>query len=210
VLVAPGPGGGDGSRPRRGHRPELVAPGPASRGRGAVGLGVPRRPAPPAPPGLRLLYSFLVSAQRIRAELPQAAISRFEGALRGALKDSSGLRPFAYEVGIAAHLMQKNWDVEFADLCGTARFDILARQDNIEIEVECKTTSGDTGRKIHRQEVYRLANLILPTTQQLADTAGCHLVRVIIPNRLAPMDRKLAEIASIVASAGSEKCAASW
>ena len=94
-----------------------------------------------------LLYGFLISAQRIHAELPQAAISRFEGALRGALKDLSGLRPFAYELGIAAHLMRKKRDVEFADLCGTARFDFLARQDNVEIEVECKTTSGDTGRR---------------------------------------------------------------
>jgi hypothetical protein len=51
--------------------------------------------------------------------------------------------------------------------------------------------------------------LILPTTQQLADTAGCHLVRVIIPNKLAPTDRELAEIASTVASAGSQKCSAS-
>jgi hypothetical protein len=84
-----------------------------------------------------LLYGFLISAQRIHAGLPQAAIIRFEGALRGALKDSNGLRPFAYEVGIAAHLMRKKWDVEFADLCGTARFDFLARQDSIEIEVEC-------------------------------------------------------------------------
>jgi hypothetical protein len=156
-----------------------------------------------------LLYGFLISAQRIHAELPRAAINRFEGALRGALKDSNGLRPFAYEVGIAAHLMRKKWDVEFTDLCGTARFDFLARQDNIEIEVECKTTSGDTGRKIHRQEVNRLANLILPTMQQFADTAGCHLIRVIIPNRLAPADRELAEIASIVASSGPQKCAAS-
>ena len=156
-----------------------------------------------------LLYGFLISAQRIHAELPRAAISRFEGALRGALKDSSGLRPFAYELGIAAHLMRKKWDVEFADLCGTARFDFLARQDNVEIEVECKTTSGDTGRKIHRREVNRLVDLILPTTQQLADTAGCHLIRVIVPNRLAPADRELAEIASIVASAGPQKCVAS-
>jgi hypothetical protein len=61
-----------------------------------------------------LLYSFLISAQRIHAELPQAAISRFEGALRKALKDSNGLRPFAYEVGIAATLCKKKWDVEFA------------------------------------------------------------------------------------------------
>jgi len=156
-----------------------------------------------------LLHGFLISAQRVYANLPHVAVNRFEGALRGALKDANGLRPFAYEVSIAAHLMQKKWDVEFADLCGTARFDYLARQDNVEIEVECKTTSGDTGRKIHRQEVNRLADLILPTTQQLLETPGCHLISVVIPDRLAPADRELAEIASIVASAGQQKCSAS-
>jgi len=151
------------------------------------------------------LYNFLIPAQRIYANLPQAALSRFQGALRGALTDTNGLRPFAYEVGIAIHLMQKKWDVEFVDICGTARFDLLACQDNVEIEVECKTTSGDTGRKIHRQEVNRLADLILPTTQQLVDTAGCHLIRVIIPDRLASAEEQLAEIASAVALAGQQK-----
>jgi hypothetical protein len=127
-----------------------------------------------------LLYGFLITAQRIYAELPQVAKRRFEGALRGTLNDANGLRPFAYEVGIAAHLIGKKWDVEFTDLCGTARFDFLARQDNIEIEVECKTTSGDTGRKIHRKEVYRLANLILPTMQQFTHTAGRSLISACI------------------------------
>jgi hypothetical protein len=59
------------------------------------------------------------------------------------------------------------------DYSGAARFDLLARQGAVEIEVECKTTSGDTGRKIHRQEVNRLADLLLPITEQLADTTGC-------------------------------------
>jgi hypothetical protein len=45
--------------------------------------------------------------------------------------------------------------------------------------------------------------------QQFTHTAGCHLVRVIIPNRLAPADRELSEIASIVASAGPQNCATS-
>jgi hypothetical protein len=127
-----------------------------------------------------LLYGFLITAQRMDAELPQVAKRRFEGALRGTLNDANGLRPFAYEVGIAAHLIGKKWDVEFTDLCGTARFDFLARQDNIEIEVECKTTSGDTGRKIHRKEVYRLVNLILPTMQQFTHTAGRSLISACI------------------------------
>jgi hypothetical protein len=83
----------------------------------------------------------------------------------------------------------------------------LALQDNAEIEVECKSTSGGTGRKINRREVNRLGDL--PTTQQLLETPGCHLIRVVIPGRLAPADQELAEIASTVASAGQQKCSAS-
>ena len=76
--------------------------------------------------------------------------------------------------------MQKGWDVEFADRCGAARFDFLARQDDVEIEVECKTTSGDTGRKIYRQEVNRLADLMLPTTPILLThtPARCRVISV--------------------------------
>jgi Holliday junction resolvase len=76
--------------------------------------------------------------------------------------------PFAYEISIATHLMQKGWDVDFIDYSGAGRFDLLARQNGVEVEVECKTTSGDTGRKIHRQEANRLADLLLvPVANQI-------------------------------------------
>jgi len=130
------------------------------------------------------LYGFLIPAHRIHAALPPDARPPFEGRLHYGVRSAHGARPFAYEISIATHLMQKNRDVEFMDYLGAARFDLLAHQGTTEVEIECKTTSGDTGRKIHRQEVNRLADLILPTTQQLADNAGCHRLLVTIPNRL--------------------------
>ena len=39
----------------------------------------------------------------------------FEGRLRNSISSTNGFRPFAYEISIATHLMQKGWDVEFAD-----------------------------------------------------------------------------------------------
>jgi hypothetical protein len=92
------------------------------------------------------LYSFLIPAYRIHAALPPDAKPAFEGRLRYAVNSAHGARSFAYEISIATHLMQKNWDVEFMDYLGLARFDFLARQGGNEVEVECKTTSGDTGR----------------------------------------------------------------
>jgi hypothetical protein len=74
------------------------------------------------------LYGFLIPAHRIHAVLPAVAKTPFEGRLRDAVNGAYGARPFAYEINIATHLMQKGWDVDFVDYLGAARFDFLARQ----------------------------------------------------------------------------------
>jgi hypothetical protein len=155
------------------------------------------------------LYGFLIPTHRIHGALPPDVKTPFEGRLRDAVNGTNGARPFAYEISIATHLMQKGWDVEFIDYSGAARFDLLARQGAVEVEVECKTTSGDTGRKIHRQEVNRLSDLLLPITQQVANEPGCHRILITIPDRLGKSTQELSGIASVLASAVQQKASAS-
>jgi len=154
-------------------------------------------------------YGLLVAAHRIHRELHPPAKGAFEGRLRNSISDRHGFRPLAYEVSIATHLMRTGWDVEFADYAGLGRFDLLARRNNAEIEIECKTTSGDGGRKIHRQEVNRLADLLLPTTERLVETRGCHLLRITVPDRLGKTDQELMQIAETFANAADRKNMAS-
>lgn len=161
----------------------------------------------PKGPEFDRLYSFLIPAHCIHRALPEATRVPFEGRLRDAVNGMHGARPFAYEIAIATHLMQKGWDVDFADYAGLAQFDLLARKASIEIEVECKTTSDDTGRRAHRQEVNRLCDLILPTTQQLADEAGCHLVKVVLSDRLEKSELRLSQTAAIIREAITQKIA---
>jgi fructose-specific phosphotransferase system component IIB len=163
----------------------------------------------PQGPEYDQLYGFIIPAHRIHAALPPEVKKPFEGRLRDAVNGLYGARPFAYEVGMATHLMSKGWDIDWADYSGLGRFDFLARQASVEIEVECKTSSGDTGRKIHRQEVNRLADLILPATERLAGVAGCHLIRITIPDRLGKSNPELSEIAATVATAAQQKGSAS-
>ncbi len=155
------------------------------------------------------LYGFLIPTHRIHGALSPDVKTPFEGRLRDAVNGSNGARPFAYEISIATHLMQKGWDVEFIDYSGAGRFDLLARREAVEVEVECKTTSGDTGRKIHRQEVNRLSDLLLPMTRQVADERGCHRILITIPDRLGKSTQELSGIASVVASAVQQKASAS-
>lgn len=151
------------------------------------------------------LYSFLLPASRIHAALPLSSQKPYIGRLRDAVNGSFGARPFAYEVSIATHFMRQGWDVEFVDYAGTARFDLLARLGAVEVEVECKTTSGDTGRKIHRQEANRLAQLLLSTTQELAEIRGCHRILILVPDRLGRSNEELEGIAAAVTDAVDRK-----
>ena len=60
---------------------------------------------------------------RIYDQLPESGQRPFDGKLRDLVTGTYGARPFVYEISIATHLMRKGWDVEFADLCGSAQFD---------------------------------------------------------------------------------------
>jgi len=82
---------------------------------------------------------------------------------------------------------------------------IRARRQDVEIEMEVKSPSADAGRKIHRKEMNRLADLMVPTTKQLANEQGCHLLRITVPDRLPAGEKELVEISALVAKAAAGK-----
>ncbi len=159
------------------------------------------------PPDRRfhLLYAFLIPAHRIFVQLSPKARTEFEGKMRGFVTGQFGIRPFAYEITMAMHLMSKGWDVAFADMEGIARFDFLATKDGAEIEMECKTTSGDTGRQIHRHEMSRLSGLIGPAMQELSKIAGSHFLNVTLPARLESSDAALQGAAETIMEAAQQR-----
>lgn len=59
--------------------------------------------------------------------------------------------------------------------------------------------------KIHRQEANRLAQLLLPTTEALAEIRGCHRILIVVPDRLGRSNEELEGIAAAVATAVNRK-----
>lgn len=125
------------------------------------------------------------------------------GCLRDGAKGEYGFRPLAYEMNIAAHLVREGYDIDCVDLEGNGRFDFLAMKNGIEFEVECKTTSPDKGREIHRKQFNRLSYELLPITTKLVNASGCHVLRLTIRDRLGTSKTQLAELRNLVASAVS-------
>jgi hypothetical protein len=85
------------------------------------------------------LLSFIAPVVQIYEAINDTGKTRIAGALRDGLNTDRGLLPF---------------------LEGRAGFDFLATRDGAELEVECKSVSGDLGRKIHKRQMAELANRI--------------------------------------------------
>jgi hypothetical protein len=139
--------------------------------------------------------------QRIHAGLNAFGREHFTARLLGAMKEPSGLRPVAYEVLILTHLTHRGFDVECIDLTGRGRYDFLATRSGESIEIECKTTARDVGRKIHMSEVCLLGGRLWPIARPLLDRGGFHINLIEVPNRLSAREQDMQGLADLFALA---------
>jgi hypothetical protein len=91
------------------------------------------------------LYNFAAVVSRVFRQLPMCGQDALRQKLKGALDDEVGLSPLAFEMRTVAHFVASGFDVEFHDLGEGGGFDFLVSKAEIEIEVECKSVSGDVG-----------------------------------------------------------------
>ena len=148
------------------------------------------------------LYALIVTVALVHRRLSKRGQKRLSGMLRDCLKSDTGLIPLQHEMEMAAQLISRGFDVEFSDLEGVGRFDLLGRKDDVELEFECKTFSGDVGRKVHRRRLYQLAEHIRPAMEEALDhRPGGQLARIVLPGRLTGRDEQIAAISDCLAKA---------
>jgi hypothetical protein len=139
---------------------------------------------PAAPNSLGALYSFAAMLAGVFGRLPPNAQNSLRRRLSGALRDNIGLAPLAFEMRTATHFMAAGFDVEFSDLCEGGGFDLLARNKKIEIEIECKSASGDLGRQIHLVRQYQLGPHLTSTMTSHRKVGSVQLIIAMLPGRL--------------------------
>lgn len=133
------------------------------------------------------LVAFAAGTTRCFDRLSERGKRRLRGVLLDGLKEDKGLSSIQHEIATSVHLMSRGFDVEFHDLETGGGFDLLARNGDIEIEVECKMFSADLGRKIHRRRSATLCKALVRVLAQTYTAASVGLiVTVTIPDRLTP------------------------
>jgi hypothetical protein len=132
----------------------------------------------------------------VHERLSETGRSKLQSNVRDGLQDDKGLGPLATELRTGSQLMRRGFEVEFTDLEGRERYDLLVSNGKLEIEIDCKAPSGDVGRCIHGRRFRAFANALMPSLQELAECGEGRLVHVTIAGNLhgdRKFERKLVE-----------------
>lgn len=161
--------------------------------------GTPLHPIDLSLPPHYRLATFAAMVALIYDHLDAAGQKRIAGLLRDGLRKNRGLLPFMNEIETVVHLLKMGFDVAFADIEASGRFDFLISRDEIEMEVECKSVSNDLGRKIHPRRMRELAGRVQPALREaLPARSGGVLMRVILPGRLPDEEGPFRQIADTI------------
>lgn len=117
--------------------------------------------------------------------------------IKGLLLDDDKVKPFLFEIDIAAHFLRQGYNVIFADLEGVGQYDLLIQGDH-ELEVECKRISADAGRKVTRYNFYCLSDILF---SQLRHVKGRFLISITAAHRLGADQLVIRNLADRIASA---------
>lgn len=123
---------------------------------------------------------------RLHSELSEVGKRVLEGRLRDALKAETGFAALYLEVEMARRLMAEGWKVQWPDMEGTGQFDLLAADDRVAIEIECKSLSADAGRQVHRKDFYRFVESVASSLDTRARAQPPQVVTVTLRGRLSP------------------------
>jgi hypothetical protein len=132
--------------------------------------------------------TFAIMAVEIAKVLSPKARDRLVGMIRHSLGLDGDARALQHEFTVVAHLAQRGWDFEFTDLEHGGGADYIVRKSGVEVEVECKTVSGDAGNAIHRIDAANFMESVFdPLIERTTD--GWWTVDVTFPEGL-PKDRE--------------------
>lgn len=121
---------------------------------------------------------FVLAAAKVIRRVSPAAKNRIRGMIRGALESGEGLNSVSHEFSVAAEFERRGWRVSYEDIENRAQFDFLLTKGQDVVEVECKSISGDIGRKIHLRDFLQFVEKANPIVSPLLKQPGFHLLLI--------------------------------
>lgn len=147
--------------------------------------------------------SFIAQVLSFMDASPKPLAERFRRRVHGALKNPDDMRGLRLEFAAATHFLRRRRAVSWPEMTGEGTFDLLVSDVGPNgLEVECKSISGDKGRKIHKRESLDFFGLLQPHLK--STTAGLSKglsAAITVPGRLPTNFRERQALAKEAATA---------
>ena len=140
---------------------------------------------------------FAAGFVEVRNRASDRARNELDGRLRDGLNGDSGFAALYLEVETALKLMAAGYEVTFSDLEHTGRHDLDFRSGGFVGEVECKSISLDSGRRIRRKDFYRLV-ASMESMLTAHEREGPGIVVITLKGRLSPNKASFARLREAV------------
>lgn len=131
---------------------------------------------------------FAAAAVEIEARLGERARMEWRGRLRDALKADCGFAPVYLEAMHAANTGIGQFDVSMVDLEKLGRHDMTFSRRDIRFNIECKHVSGDSGRRIHQRDFYRVMGAVYDILEKAAPSKPPSTILITLDDRLPADD----------------------
>lgn len=120
--------------------------------------------------------------------------------IRGAFKNPDDMRAIQLEIMVATHFVLRGHSIIWPEMERVGTFDLLVKDlGNNGLEIECKSVSGDKGRKIHRREALEFHQLVKPQLQTVSLSLQTGVAVVLtVPGRLPTLFQQKRDLAKYV------------
>jgi len=151
-------------------------------------------------------YSFAATFVRIYQKLPGPICKILVSRLLGDLKNK-GLGSLALELETAAHLSRLGFDLQFHDLIRNSpgSFDFLATRDGLEVEIDCKAISADTGNPISAFGAAAIVSFADDAIKKFRAVGRTIILEVIVSKKVSKRDNVARSIAQAITNSLQEK-----
>lgn len=163
-----------------------------------------RNPNPLSSPELYSACTFAASIVELAKALSEKGRNRLLGMVRDGLTLDGDARRLQHELTATAHFSLRGWDIESIDLEERGNFDFVIRKDGVEVDVECKTVSGDIGNAIHQVEALNFMETVYRPLFECVNI-GCLIVDLTFPGRLPRNEREQLALAEQIVRNARER-----
>lgn len=120
--------------------------------------------------------------------------------IRGAFKNPDDMRAIQLEIMVATHFVLRGHSIIWPEMERVGTFDLLVKDLGTNgLEIECKSVSGDKGRKIHRREALEFHQLVKPQLQTVSLSLQTGVAVVLtVPGRLPTLFQQKKDLAKYV------------